>query len=296
MANPRTRSRGWTFTANLPEGDYDILDKGFPCDYMVWQYEMVDHMHIQGYAYFENARTMKSVKGNVEEWCGIQAHMEKSRGSPQQNRTYCTKEESRVHGPFEEGVCPAQGKRNDVAEFLLRIKENGLTEEVGMEFPQLAVQYGTKAEALVERWKHPEWKHKTAFAKPRVIVIWGDTSTGKSHEALAAGAFRRGNACSYPWNSYRGQKVVLYDEFNGSIPIDEMKEQLDGHPGVEVQQKFKDNAPFIPEVIYICSNIDPKDWYKGRAGVRCYEALERRFDEVWLYTGKWPEVVKTRVK
>lgn len=104
MATNRTRSRGWTFTANIPEGDYDILDKGFDAEYMVWQYEMVTHLHIQGYVYFANARTMKSVKRAIADWCGVEAHLEKTRGSAEQNRLYCTKEQSRVHGPFEEGV------------------------------------------------------------------------------------------------------------------------------------------------------------------------------------------------
>lgn len=104
MANNRTRSRGWTFTANLPEGEYDILEKGFGADYMVWQYEMVTRLHIQGYVYFTNARSMKVVKRDIKDWCGVDAHMEKTRGTPEHNKTYCTKEESRVHGPYEEGV------------------------------------------------------------------------------------------------------------------------------------------------------------------------------------------------
>lgn len=104
MANQRSRSRGWSFTANIPEGDYDILEAGFKADYLVWQYEMEGHLHIQGYVYFNDAKTMASVKKRIFKWCGVQAHLEKARGTPAENKTYCTKEETRVHGPWEQGM------------------------------------------------------------------------------------------------------------------------------------------------------------------------------------------------
>lgn len=173
----------------------------------------------------------------------------------------------------------------------MKVKEHGLTEEVGMEFPQQAVQYGTKAEALVERWRHQAWKAKTKFEKPKVIVLWGDSGTGKTTAAMEAGAVRRLNGSSWPWNDYKGQEVVLYDEFDGSIALPELLTQIDGWP-VSVPIIYKGNMPFIPKVIYICSNTPPERWY----GMGLPEALMRRIDEIWHFAKEETEVVKRRIK
>lgn len=172
-----------------------------------------------------------------------------------------------------------------------------------MEFAQQAVQYGTKAEALVERWKYPDWKQRTKFQKPKVIVIWGDSNTGKTHRAMTEDACRRIDGSPWPWNDYRGDKVVLYDEFNGSIPLSVLLKEIDGWK-ISVPVIYKGNMPFIPEVVYICSNQDPETWYGNGSGMP-FE-LRRRCTEIWHYTGSITEhedgsitdekVVKTRVK
>lgn len=99
------RSRSWCFTANLPSDvETPILDQ--PMEeviYQVWQYEEVNHRHIQGYAYFKNPITAARFKKLVFTWCNVKAHVEVARGSPEKNKKYCTKEESRVAGPFEFG-------------------------------------------------------------------------------------------------------------------------------------------------------------------------------------------------
>lgn len=303
----KDRARGWCFTANIPEGEYEILDKGIECTYMIWQYENEGHLHIQGYVYFKNARSGNSLKTKLEKWCGIKAHLEPADGTPQSNAHYCSKPHAgcscthcvgaspSIHGPFTVGDCPVQGGRTDVKEFLMKVKEFGLTEEVGMEYAQLALQYGTKAEALVEKWKYPAWKQRTEFAKPRVIVIYGTPGSGKSwvpQQELHAAEYCDEGA--FPWNEYRGEETVLYDEFDGSIKLSRLLKEIDGHR-VTVSQKNKPNAPFIPKVVYICSNASPKEWYPFEKPVRI-EALLRRVDEIWHYEGKWPDVVKTKVK
>ena len=65
--------------------------------------------HIQAYCYFENAVAFTTVKTIFQG-----AHIEAARGSPEENRTYCTKEETRVSGPWEYGTLPEKGKRNDL--------------------------------------------------------------------------------------------------------------------------------------------------------------------------------------
>ena len=57
--------------------------------------------HIQAYISFENAVAFTTVKTIFQG-----AHIEAARGSPEENRTYCTKEETRVAGPWEYGTLP----------------------------------------------------------------------------------------------------------------------------------------------------------------------------------------------
>lgn len=104
------RSRAYCFTANVPDGeDPDILDENTKIDgasYQVWQYERAPttgQIHIQGYVYFANPRYLQAVKTLIYDWCGIQAHLEVAMGTPEQNKEYCSKDESRLAGPYEVG-------------------------------------------------------------------------------------------------------------------------------------------------------------------------------------------------
>lgn len=109
----RIRARGWSFTINNDtDEDLDnVMDLN--SDYLIFGFEKGKDgtKHIQGYVYFENARSFDSVKKMIP-----RAHLEISRGSPQQNYEYCIKE-----GDFYEfGDRPIQGERTDINE----IKKN----------------------------------------------------------------------------------------------------------------------------------------------------------------------------
>jgi len=72
---------------------------------------------------------------------GLRAHLEASRGSPQQNKEYCTKE-PRLGGPWEFGEMGEQGKRCDIKAFVDAMKEKLLSpEEVEEKFPLIAAKY-----------------------------------------------------------------------------------------------------------------------------------------------------------
>lgn len=157
------------------------------------------------------------------------------------------------------------------------------------------MQYGRRAEELVERWKHPNWVQRVGYQKPRVIVLWGDTATGKTTAAMEAGAVKRCNGSNWPWASYKGDETVLYDEFHGEImPLSKLLEELDGWP-VEVPILYLGNKPFIPKTVYMCSNESPERWYRNQPG-GMQAALMRRIDEIWHYSKEDEEVVKRRIK
>lgn len=113
----KLRSRAWTFTINNDTIDdlIDLIDLDY--SYLIFGFEIGANgtHHIQGYLYFDNAISFSSIKNQLG-----RAHIEKSRGTPQQNIDYCSKD-----GDFYEfGTRPNQGQRNDLIEIRNRIKKN----------------------------------------------------------------------------------------------------------------------------------------------------------------------------
>lgn len=291
------RSRGWCFTANLPDGWEQfppIEEANWEYEYLVYQYEKGTHPHIQGYVYFKNAIVGKSVAKRLYDWCGIHCHLEVAKGSPEQNKVYCTKEESRIvgYGPFEFGIMPEQGKRSDLSDCFNLFREEGLTDELLAKYPSQLVMYHGKMKQLKNEVEHREWKFTEERQPPQVIVIYGPTGTGKTREAHEAGKDKGGTVmCDYSsrylWGQYEGQEVVCFDEFVGQVPIYQMLKLLDRYNNT-VQVPYLGNKPWIPKTIYICSNLAPEQWWadvKPAVTLEQREALYRRFTKVieWKY-------------
>lgn len=90
---PSKRARGWCFTLNnytAIEHD-DIMNKvsALKCNYIVGKEVGKENTpHLQGYVYFENAKTFKKIKDIL----GIRTHIEKAKGSQKDNFNYCSKD------------------------------------------------------------------------------------------------------------------------------------------------------------------------------------------------------------
>lgn len=85
--------------------------KEYGCDYYVMQFEkghVSEHAHLQGYVHFPHAVRWSQFKNAFAPYG---PHFEKAKGTARQNRQYCTKEDTRLKGPYEFGECPGgQGK------------------------------------------------------------------------------------------------------------------------------------------------------------------------------------------
>jgi Putative viral replication protein len=79
--------------------------------FCAYQYELcprTGRVHIQGYAKFKSRNT--TVKKVQEACCaGRKAHVEKARGTDEEAVAYCSKEDTRVAGPFTYGVLLKSG-------------------------------------------------------------------------------------------------------------------------------------------------------------------------------------------
>ena len=106
----KLRARAWCFTCfdfeeryekillNLQKSKYYIIGKEI-C-------KSTNREHLQGYVYFNNAITGKSLQKKL----GANDHIEVAKGSPEDNKTYCSKENNFI----EVGTIPQQGKRTDL--------------------------------------------------------------------------------------------------------------------------------------------------------------------------------------
>ena len=58
----------------------------------------------------------------------------------------------------------------------------------------------------------------------------------------------------YPFDNYKNQDVILFDEFRSSIPLTDMLQYLDGYP-CRLPARFTDKIACFTKV-FIVSNID----------------------------------------
>lgn len=196
------KSRSYCFTINnYGEDDLEQLEQ-IECTYIVYGNEVGDSgtPHLQGYVRFKNARQFGSVSKDFP-----RAHLEIARGSPKQNRDYCTKSGEfieRGEFPDDGGLCEKQrwedarksakeGKFDDIpADIYLRcfgsIKRCWLEDRADPVDLETRPFYGT-------------W-------------IWGAPGTGKSHYVRTNYQEIYLKDCNKWWCGYHGQKTVVVDE------------------------------------------------------------------------------------
>lgn len=271
MAAKTQQGCNWVFTLNNPQREEN--PEHWPSTkYMVWQLEKGEEgtPHFQGYVIFHSNKTLAAVKK-----INPRAHWELRRGTHEEARAYCVKEESRLEGPFEKGIPPiTRGKRTDLL-LVKQLLDEGATES---EICRNEDCLGTVARysKLIGMYRMATQKHRDF--KTQVLVLYGPPKKGKS-------AFW--NIC-YPdayikphgvwWDGYDNQETVVIDDFYGWLPYSFMLQLLDRYPLlVEVKGGMR---TFNSKRIIITSNKGPNLWY----GLDCsYPPLERRLDVIYRF-------------
>jgi len=161
----------WCFTWNNPLAKKLALPGG--ATYLVWQVEKGENgtCHLQGYVEWKNQKTLVSLKKWLPE-----AHWEVRRGTAEQARAYCMKEDSRVEGPWEIGEIskPEQGKRSDLVEFredAKRLTEDQMHAKWAVEMKM----YWRMYRCIVEKSRPGDLE-----GGRQVILCYGAPGTGKS--------------------------------------------------------------------------------------------------------------------
>ena len=248
----RPHGKNWCFTLNNPSSNIIIPELPMEASYLIYQIEEGDNKtpHAQGYIEFSKRMYFNRIKLLLPQGC----HIEIARGTPIQNKAYCTKE-PRIAGPFEFGtMSKGHGNRKDLEELAEQVLKKGSLLNVN---PVDIIKHG-KGLQLLASTVQPPYRPNL-----KVITLIGYTGLGKTFAIKD----------SYPNNSYspyygnngiwfcgyQEQPVLLLDEFYGQVPLHKILQLLDPYP-LRVETKGG-TVPLHASIIFITSNATPDNWY-----------------------------------
>lgn len=288
-----SRSRNYCFTINNPE---EVI--GVP-KVPTWNPEKMSYLgyslergedgvrHWQGYVELLESVKLTTVKKYLEcDW----AHLEARKGTAKQARDYCFKHDKTYEGTCDEhGTLSQQGKRTDLNEAVLKIKNKEWTkvQDILEENPTLYYQYGRVLEKALKIYAK-----KRENKAPEVLLWIGETGTGKSKKAYEdyPELYNKPKTNEW-WEGYEGEETVLFDDFRGEIEVGEMLSILDRYPytcNVKGSSTQLRATRFI-----ITTNDDPRTWAKWQGTTdETWSAWDRRitntrhFDKKWIRTGQ----------
>lgn len=277
---PTPQGKYWCWTLNNPtEAEKEHLSLvqllNDQIQYLVYQLEEGSEQrtpHLQGYVEFASRVTRNQAKEKISQRC----HIERRRGTGQEARQYCKKDDGRLGGPWEFGefteTTSSRGSRTDL-EAIRRLIVAGSSEKcIADEYFSQWCQYNTsfrKYRGIC--FSHRDWK-------TTVIIIVGPPGTGKSRWVMDNYPSAYWKQRSIWWDNYECHEHVVLDDFYGWLPYDVLLRAADRYP-LQVETKGG-QANFLAKTLIITSNNTPAQWYKNVN----LQALVRRVT-LWKYMG-----------
>lgn len=297
-----TQGRKWIITINNPE-DHNLPEeklietiRQLPFSYSCLCYEKgsegTRHVHI--YIYSPAPIRFSRIKNLLP--C---AHIDRARGKHQEIRDYISKsgkwegtekEETNISESFQEfGTLPEdRPEKEDLKLKLLEMIKCGMTNaEIIEEEPRLIYQI-RKIDEI--RQTLVEAEYATKDREIVVVYVTGPSGAGKTraiHEEFGAQnicritSYRNGTV---HFDNYRGQDVLVFEEFSGQIPITEMLNYLDRYP-LKLPARYMDRQACYTKV-FITSNLELSELYKHeqQKHPETWKAFLRRISKIKKYT------------
>lgn len=271
--------RSWIVT--VPASEHEVFENVeliSPIRYICGQLEKgskTGYHHFQLYVELDKGVRMKQLKRLLKR---DDIHCEGRRGTRDEARNYCMKPDTRAGEPFELGVwIKGQGHRSDLDRLAMMVKEEKPFTDIFEEMPGHTMRFMRHMDALRSRLM--EERANVLTRETEVIVLWGEAGSGKTRYVYDN--YNIEDIYSLPdsdgtiwFDGYRGQSVLLIDDFYGGIKYSYLLKILDRYP-LQLQVKGSFTWAMWTTVI-ITSNEPPANWYKK--GLT--EALERRLTEV----------------
>lgn len=272
-----TNTRNICFTVNNPTCN-ELPFNAAETNYAIWQLEKGEAngtLHLQGYVEFKRPLSFHAIKKIL----GKTAHLEKRKGTRDQARNYCRKEDTRAEGPWEFGVWSekSQGRRNDI-ELIIRLIKEGKTEDEIAELHPIAWRHNYVAMMRYIHITAPPRSWRTEFH-----VYIGDPGTGKSKRLHALWPDAYWKPFGKWFDDYNGNSPIILDEMDQQeLPIGMLLKMADRFP-LRVERKCG-FINFSPKIMYAVSNQPLEKWYPNVAPI-ALKALMRRIDSITTF--KW---------
>ena len=211
------------------------------------------------------------------------AHIDFCRGTNQANRDYIRKEgkyansdksDTNLKDTFEEsGECPEenQGRRNDL-NFLYECIKDGLSNYEIMEINPDYMMQLDKIEYCRQIVRNEQFKN--TFRDLNVEYRFGKTGKGKTREIMESYGYEnvyRITDYLHPFDSYKGQDIIVFEEFRSSLRIQDMLNYLDGYP-LDLTCRYNNKIACYTKV-FINSNISLESQYTD---------IQKEYKETWL--------------
>ncbi len=290
-------SRKYQLTINNPEDHgftHEVIRStigGFPsCIYWCLCDEVgqegTPHTHV--YLVFQNAVMFSTLHKRF-----YGAHIEPAKGTNQENRDYVRKEgkwaDDPKHGTnlpdtFEESgeLPPEPQKRQKDSEAILAMIEDGATNaDILREFPTTINRLPHIDQA---RQTLLEERYRKTFRSLLVVYLWGKTGVGKTRSIMEKYGYEnvfRVTNYAHPFDGYKGEDIILFDEFRSSLPISDMLKYLDGYP-VLLPCRYADKVACFTKV-FVVSNIPMESQYPNVQydEPETWAAFRRRFSDTF---------------
>lgn len=276
-----TTARHFVFTSHAKTEPIYDSDK---MRYLVYQLELCPTTktpHWQGYVELHQSLRPTTVKKLL----GGNPHVEYRRGTRDDARNYCMKEETRAEPPVEHGQwVKNQGKRTDLDQIYELIKNGSSDLTLLDQFPSQVIRYGRgikSAKFISNAATHSKLRRKNLIVK----CYWGPPGCGKTRKAWdeeghSLFSLTKGNGSTVWFDGYDGEDCLLLDDFYGWIPYGYLLQLLDIYP---VRLEIKGGHCWAAWTrIIITSNKQPSEWYNRS---EC-DALLRRITTIEQFEKK----------
>lgn len=289
-------AKRWCFTINNPTGEDTLQLIGTDSDgaqaklneveYMIFQEERGENgtLHWQGFLILKNRHELAWLKRNIS----ARAHFEVTRGTNEQARDYCRKDDTYTGGirheygkyPERSPVKKRDERLQDAAEELDIVKEK--YKRIG-EIPSMTLMqcgFVSAYNALTADVLGPYRPNL------KVLTLVGPPGTGKSYciQKFFPDHGRALYCNNGVWFQNPTAPVMIFEEFAGQIQLQRMLQYLDPYPlALEIKGRM---APAMYELVIITSNTRPEGWYKMEEdGSKRNDAILALFDRLGYHYG-----------
>lgn len=272
-----------------PPTDYEALVAEGQLRFIAYGEEVcptTGRLHHQAFCYFHNQRgTTRRVLNNIGSMFGpVHCYVAPMRGSFSENEAYCSKESTLT----KVGDEPSQGERGDIKEIAQAILSGEKTsDDICVSNPELHRQYGR----TLDRLEIISLRKQFRTEMTKGIWYTGPTGSGKSHKAFTETHGEYGpynpdthyvkNLHEEWWDGYRGQPVVILNEFRGQVRFSELLDLVDKWPKM-VKWRGRESVPFLAKYVIVTSSVCPRDVYYNLSSDESWAQFERRFDVIEL--------------